>query len=179
MSATSLRMRRLACILLIATLTATTTYASPRRAHVLLSRLGNFHVLLPAGFPQAHRSQQQIGSLPVVTYASDSGQSAVVVRFVEYPKSPTEIDRLLMQAQSTSLHSVAARPLASQRLQVDGHPARRVIFALQSANQMLFGRVDYVLAGRRLYEVEYVTSHRANLNLASTRNYFDSFTLLQ
>ncbi|MHB2016843.1 MAG: hypothetical protein ACYCW6_07875 [Candidatus Xenobia bacterium] len=176
MSATVGNMRQFAWGTVIALVAVAAAFAVRQHPRVLLSRLGNFHVELPAGFPQPHRTRVQVGRLPVVTYASDSGQSAVVVRFVEYPVRPARVDVLLTQAQATSLHNIGARLLVSQRRRLDGHPARSALFVV---GRSLFGRVDYLVAGRRLYQIEYVTPHRANINLASTRNYFDSFTLLR
>lgn len=148
----------------------------------LASEAGRFSVQFPGGFPDAKESSQnvstKIGDLTMYTYLTEMDSAACMVAYSDYPDKAFEgadIDALLDSARNGALNNVKGTMESEEKIELNGHPGRSVIFTGNSGGTTIHGRFDYYLIKPRLYQVGFMSLSRDKVADPGVMAYFKSF----
>lgn len=152
----------------------------PRTGFELVSEDGGFRVRLPRGFEQPQREDSPTGA--VLAFTSTSANETVcqvAVRTLTRPEAAAVApDQLMDAARDALLRAYKGAIEQEDRYIVQGCPARAVFFGGTRGDKAVFGRVDFVFAPPRLYQLVVVTTFPIELDRDDVQRFFESFTLL-
>ncbi|MCS7080388.1 MAG: hypothetical protein NZ585_10105 [Chloracidobacterium sp.] len=153
----------------------------PRTGFELVSEEGGFRVRLPRGFEQPKRQDSSNGAVLVFTSASaNETVCQVAVRTFMRPElGNTTPDQVMDAARDALLRPYKGVIEQEDRYIVQGCPARAVFFGGTRGDKAVFGRVDFIFASPRLYQLVVVTTFPIELDRDDVQRFFESFTLLK
>ncbi|MGQ9897439.1 MAG: hypothetical protein ACUVR8_07810 [Acidobacteriota bacterium] len=152
-----------------------------RTGFELISTDGGFRVRLPRGFEQPRREDSTGGTvLAFTSLSANETLCSVAVRTFTPPelKGATS-DQVMDAARDALLRPYKGAIEQEDRYIVQSHPARAVFFGGMRADKTIFGRVDFVFAAPRLYQLAIITTFPIELERDDVQRFFESFTLLE
>ncbi|MBL7988963.1 MAG: hypothetical protein JNJ94_12940 [Chlorobi bacterium] len=152
------------------------------------SQMEKFSVAFPGELGPPQRSEQpvatEIGNINMVQVVSSSadGNTAAMVMYGAYPESaftdkPTA--KMLDDIRDGAMKSGEAKLDKQEDYDFNGHPARRCFFNVNMGGQQGYARFDFILAKPALYQVAYISTSKANVENATTEDYFKSFNIMK
>ncbi|OYT70779.1 MAG: hypothetical protein CFK52_10130 [Chloracidobacterium sp. CP2_5A] len=152
----------------------------PRGGFELVSAEGGFRVRLPRGFEQPKREESSNGAVVVFTSAAANETACqVAVRTFARPElGNATADQVMDAARDALLRPYRGAIEQEDSYVVQGHPARAVFFSGARGDKAVFGRVDFIFASPRLYQLAIVATFPVELDRDDVQRFFESFTLL-
>ncbi|MFQ3580446.1 MAG: hypothetical protein SNJ67_04210 [Chloracidobacterium sp.] len=151
----------------------------PRTGFELISADGGFRVRLPRGFEQPKREESPNGAVLAFTStsANETVCSVAVRTFTRPELGNATPDQVMDAARDALLRPYKGAIEQEDRYIVQGHPARAVFFGGVRDDKAIFGRVDFIFARPRLYQLAVVTTLPIELDRDDVQRFFESFTL--
>ncbi len=153
----------------------------PHTGFELVSTDGGFRVRLPRGFEQPRREDSANGT--VITFTSTSANetmcSVAVRTFTRLELKDATPDQVMDAARDALLRPYKGVIEQEDRYIVQGHPARAVFFGGTRGDKAIFGRVDFIFATPRLYQLTLITTFPIELDRDDVQRFFETFTLLE
>ncbi len=151
-----------------------------RTGFELVSEEGGFRVRLPRGFEQPKREDSLTGAVLVFTStAANETVCQVAVRtFTRQELGQATSDQVMDAARDALLRPYRGAIEQEDRYIVQNCPARAVFFSGTHGDKAVFGRVDFIFASPRLYQLVVVTTFPIELDRDDVQRFFESFTLL-
>ncbi len=153
----------------------------PRTGFELVSTDGGFRVRLPRGFEQPKREDSANGAVITFTsLAANETMCSVSVRtFTRLELKDATPDQVMDAARDALLRPYKGAIEQEDRYIVQGHPARAVFFGGMREDKAIFGRVDFIFAAPRLYQLAVITTFPIELDRDDVQRFFETFTLLE
>jgi hypothetical protein len=139
----------------------------------------SFSIDLPEYFGDFAKQEQKIqaphGTIVQTTYVAKapSGE-AVIVTYGAMSGRILNPDKMIDSARDSLLKSIKASVDREKKFDANGQPARSVFYSA-SAPRPLFGRTDFVIDGKRMFQLIYVGSAKEGLDAQATSDMFRSF----
>lgn len=148
----------------------------------LESDAGRFNVQFPDGFPTAKEDTKdvptKIGTLKMHTFLTELSDAACMIAYSDYPEEAfkgADIDALLDSARNGALNNVHGTMETEEKIEMNGHPGRSIIFTGNSGGTTIHGRFDYYLVKPRLYQIGYMALSKEKVAESGVMAYFKSF----
>ncbi|MHC4607039.1 MAG: hypothetical protein ACYTAF_08875 [Planctomycetota bacterium] len=150
---------------------------------VLDSAEGGFKVVFPPEYPKPVKNEQKVptdaGEVKLVMHLSDGGTKVCGVMYCDYPEG-TIADKGKKQAYDNARDGALANMGAELEKEEDfklcGHDARRII--VKTGGPMpLFGRIEYLVVGERLYQVMCLSTDKDERFSLELEAFYYSFEL--
>ncbi len=159
----------------------------PPNGLIVESKEGRFSIVLPDSFPPPEMSAKpvttEIGDITMHLYTSSkSDGSAFIMSYNDYPDSAFAKDqsRMMDDIRDGALGNMNARLEHQKDYTFDGHPARTLDFSLSSEGRQGYGRLQYMIAKPRLYQVIFLAiDNKAERDAETIQQSFASFKLLK
>ncbi len=153
----------------------------PRTGFELVSTDGGFRVRLPRGFEQPKREDSANGAVITFTsLAANETLCSVAVRTFTRPElKDATPDQVMDAARDALLRPYKGAIEQEDRYIVQGHPARAVFFGGTREDKAIFGRMDFIFAAPRLYQLAVITTFPIELDRDDVQRFFETFTLLE
>lgn len=139
----------------------------------------SFTIDMPDYFGEFAKQEQKIQSAdgPIIqtTYVAKapSGE-AVIVTYGAMSGKILNPDAMIDSARDSLMKSLKTSVNTENKFQSDGRPARTVFYSA-SAPRPMFGRTDFVIDGKRMFQVIYVGGAKEGLEAQATNDMFSSF----
>lgn len=157
---------------------------SGARGKELESDKGRFTVTIPAGYSYPEETTMPlntaVGNLDMQVFTATKGNNAVfMVAYVDYPDEAFAkgTGTMLDGARDGAMRNLSGKVEREVHVAMDDHPGRSVTFTGKSQGMKLYGRVDYYLANKRLYQVLYLSNTKSDVQETNIQRCFASFAV--
>lgn len=139
----------------------------------------SFSIDLPSYFSDFTKQEQKIqsadGPITQTTFVAKapSGE-AVIVTYGAISGKILNPDAMIDGARDSLMKSLKTTVTTENKFESDGRPARTVFYSATEPRP-LFGRTDFVIDGKRMFQVIYVAGAKDGLEAKTTTEMFQSF----
>ncbi|MHB2020015.1 MAG: hypothetical protein ACYCW6_24010 [Candidatus Xenobia bacterium] len=159
--------------------------ALPTWGATLTSNTGGFTVQLPSQAAKPKTETQVVqtpaGPIKYNLFVADMGHAACGVGYNDFTVHQMRHRAhyaLLREMRDNCLRSIKGKLSTQAAWSLHGHPGLAFRFTAPTAHGRIYARTSLLLVGNRLYQIQFYSHDKADLERADTLRFFHSFSLL-